>query len=111
MTNRAGGLPPAADPREHRPELPHNARKTAAHSATRRAPAEVLPAEARAREEARDGAAGGPPGEQNDWRRARRVRHEREGSADMPRVARLTPVHTLWTLRRRTEENETEEDA
>ena len=57
MTNRAGGLPPAADPREHRPEQPHNVRQTAAHLATSRAPVEVLPAEARAREEARDGAA------------------------------------------------------
>ena len=57
-----------------RASSPATMRQTAAHLATSRAPDEVLPAEARAREEARDGAAWGPPGEQNDGCRASRVR-------------------------------------
>jgi len=86
MRYGAGGSPPVAHPRERRTEQPHNVRQTAAHSATSRAPAEVLPAEARAREEARDGAAWGPPGEQNDGCRARRVRQAVENVENVENV-------------------------
>ena len=51
---------------------------TAAHLATSRVPDEELPAEARAREEARDATACGPPGEQKHGRRPRLARQEGE---------------------------------
>ena len=61
-----------------RASSPATMRQTAAHLAASRAPDEELPAEARAREEARDATAWGPPGEQKHGRRPRLARQEGE---------------------------------